>query len=54
MASTVPQSLNTPGWPVMYSARLTHEETVYAPEGQQVEYVIVAGKTESCCDKIQV
>ena len=28
--------------------------TLYAPEGRQVQYVIVQGFTEECCDKIQV
>ena len=48
------QSLNTPGWPEQYPAQLTHESTIYAPEGQQLQYVLVQGKTEECCDKIEV
>ena len=54
MASYDPQPLNTPGWPDNYPAKLTHESTVHAPEGQQVQYVLVQGKTEQCCDKVEV
>ena len=50
----IKQNFSTPGYPVEYPGLLDCEWTLNAPDGRQVEFVIQAGRTESCCDKLTV
>ena len=46
--------LNTPGYPNQYPANARCEWIVTAPEGEQVVLIVLSGRTETCCDKLEV
>ncbi len=54
VATNVSKPLNTPGYPNPYPANARCEWIVTAPEGEQVLLVVLSGRTESCCDKLEV
>ena len=53
-ATNVSKPLNTPGYPNQYPANAWCEWILSAPEGEQVLLVVVSGRTETCCDKLEV
>ena len=48
------QSFLTPGYPNIYPGSLKVRWYLKAPSSEQVRLVIIGGKTESCCDKLEV
>lgn len=53
-STNVSQSITTPNYPNAYPPNAEYEWTFTAPEGEQVLFVVVGGRTETCCDKLEV
>ncbi len=53
-ATNISQSITTPNYPNAYPLNADCEWILSAPEGEQVLFVVVSGRTETCCDKLEV
>ena len=53
-ATHVNQTFVTPGFPQFYPNSINCEWSFIAPTGQHVEFVVARGRTEECCDRLEV